>query len=729
VTLHLDVSGFTKLCETLAQKENGADELSKHLNNYLAQMVKRIAKNGGDICKFAGDAIIVIWPLEESMDVRCLRAAQSALEIHECLDQLVMGDGISLRVKIGIGVGNLDIVHIGGEADSCVSQRMEYVALGEALVQSFHAENHSQPALTIVSNSVVKLLADSCAYADIEEGGKCTLAYCNGSKPGVRLSTSKDVKWPCKFKKLEKILNPVRSKTLVPNALRMQELSMNTGMNTNIWKYIALSVAPFLDEEHETWGNELRRVSTVFMNLGISMEYLNSSSSINKEACNKLQNVFATVQKEIFDKEGTINKFLVDDKGSTLVAAFGLPPLAHENDAIRAVLASLALFSDVKAKFKLKLSIGITTSMVFTGVVGHRGHRREYSLLGDGVNLAARFMQEANKKHVGILVCHNTKLSCGSSIKFSFPNEITVKGKSVMTPVYQPLPPTEMLSQMNVKVSRSQFYSLRQLKVRQSKLLSEIQSISQTNLLATVPSKGGADGSSPAEVTPSSAPSLRGSHTSTLVYDEDARMWKEISEPLDMVQLKTMNRGAFAEGTSERRAEQDKSKKNFMVGEKANLLAKGIERRRSSLLSIHPEELHSEVMRRSSDSFRTSSEDDQRHSTDSEAHAKERDLLFDEDRDFSKSRLESSNRAKFSFQKANSIYSSKSGSASDAFANVANRKIVALHIQYRSRTGDVTEITIPVLDDSQTIEDVRKKALLYLQRKGFPGKFFSLMYS
>ena len=48
----------------------GAEELSKHLNNYLAQMIKRISKNGGDICKFAGDAIIVLWPLEETMDIR-----------------------------------------------------------------------------------------------------------------------------------------------------------------------------------------------------------------------------------------------------------------------------------------------------------------------------------------------------------------------------------------------------------------------------------------------------------------------------------------------------------------------------------------------------------------------------------------------------------------------------------------------------------------------------------
>ena len=144
-------------------------------------------------------------------------------------------------------------------------------------------------------------------------------------------------------------------------------------------------------------------------------------------------------------------------------------------------MSSLALYSEVKRKFDLNLSIGITTGMVFAGVVGHRGHRREYSLLADGVNLAARLMQEASKRKVGILVDNATRLSVGSLISFSFPQDIKVKGKSLPVIVYQPLPPTEVLSQMFIKKSKQRVVSRNEALISRKLLLNQI--VSSTNIL------------------------------------------------------------------------------------------------------------------------------------------------------------------------------------------------------------------------------------------------------
>lgn len=48
-------------------------------------------------------------------------------------------------------------------------------------------------------------------------------------------------------------------------------------------------------------------------------------------------------------------------------------------------------------KINCKCKIGIATGTAFCGVVGTSGSRREYSVLGDCINLSARLMQMAMK--------------------------------------------------------------------------------------------------------------------------------------------------------------------------------------------------------------------------------------------------------------------------------------------------------------------------------------------
>jgi len=58
-----DVSGFTNLSEKLAARgKEGQELLGSVLNRYMELLVKAIGKSGGDIFKFAGDALIALWP-------------------------------------------------------------------------------------------------------------------------------------------------------------------------------------------------------------------------------------------------------------------------------------------------------------------------------------------------------------------------------------------------------------------------------------------------------------------------------------------------------------------------------------------------------------------------------------------------------------------------------------------------------------------------------------------
>lgn len=58
-----DISGFTNLTETLHKLGNEGCELTAFaINRYMELLVKAISRSGGDIFKFAGDAMIVVWP-------------------------------------------------------------------------------------------------------------------------------------------------------------------------------------------------------------------------------------------------------------------------------------------------------------------------------------------------------------------------------------------------------------------------------------------------------------------------------------------------------------------------------------------------------------------------------------------------------------------------------------------------------------------------------------------
>ncbi|MFT7245841.1 MAG: class 3 adenylate cyclase [Candidatus Azotimanducaceae bacterium] len=57
-----DISGFTPLSESFASEGAvGAEKLTATLNDYFSYLVDIIQDHGGDVVKFAGDAVLAIW--------------------------------------------------------------------------------------------------------------------------------------------------------------------------------------------------------------------------------------------------------------------------------------------------------------------------------------------------------------------------------------------------------------------------------------------------------------------------------------------------------------------------------------------------------------------------------------------------------------------------------------------------------------------------------------------
>lgn len=108
-----------------------------------------------------------------------------------------------------------------------------------------------------------------------------------------------------------------------------------------------------------------------------------------------VQLAVSTCMRVLNHYKGTVRQFIVDDKGAVFIGAFGLPPFAHHDDERRAVEASLDMQRDLLS-MGLDCSIGVTTGRVYCGNVGSTT-RREYAIVGDAVNLAARLMAHARR--------------------------------------------------------------------------------------------------------------------------------------------------------------------------------------------------------------------------------------------------------------------------------------------------------------------------------------------
>eukprot|EP01059_Diplonema_ambulator_P006964 TRINITY_DN16531_c0_g1_i2.p1 TRINITY_DN16531_c0_g1~~TRINITY_DN16531_c0_g1_i2.p1 ORF type:complete len:1547 (+),score=254.13 TRINITY_DN16531_c0_g1_i2:615-4643(+) len=231
---------------------------------------------------------------------------------------------------------------------------------------------------------------------------------------------------PFKVYKLSELSNrvdPASITTREPSeALIPEDPAEEETFKQNIFSFLCDTVL-------NTWGRpgELRTVSTIFLRILGDEE---------TDLANVMHESLTTIQGELVQRDGVLNKVLYDDKGVTLLCVFGLPGHSHEDDAMRSLAFAWGICCKLEGAFSL--AFGISRSKVYCGYCGSET-RREYTVLGDGVNMAARVMQhafvEASKRSIcdgpvcTVFTDDNTKTLCNSMFRFEGGSEVTLKGK------------------------------------------------------------------------------------------------------------------------------------------------------------------------------------------------------------------------------------------------------------------------------------------------------------
>ncbi|MGD9098847.1 MAG: tetratricopeptide repeat protein [Anaerolineae bacterium] len=436
--LFADLSGFTALSETLGAlgKQEGAEEITSIVNDLFEALLEDVGRYGGVLVKFGGDAMTVYFGDAD----HALRAARTGLALQETMsrrfvDMETRGGVFTLRLRVGVHTGKIFAAQVG-YAPGYPLRGMELVVTGSDVNRVAEAQDYAAPGEVCIT---AETLAQIAAWAEVEPvtGGMYRLQALDldrpiESPPQAALSPPDDAPLPLLRQYLQ-ALSPYLPIDLTDE--RITDLS-----------------SPELRPG-------LRPVAVLFANFADLSAILTATADKGeiglRAVTNSLNMYYARMQDVIGRYGGIVNKVDMYTHGDKLMALFGAP-LAHGDEAVRAVRAALemqAVMSEVNQYVRAVLEsvevpfapltqrIGVNFGHVFAGNVGsgREGSRREYSVMGDEVNLAARLMAAAGEAE--ILISPSVRRQVADRFKLEDLAPIRVKGKAQPISISRPLRP------------------------------------------------------------------------------------------------------------------------------------------------------------------------------------------------------------------------------------------------------------------------------------------------
>jgi adenylate cyclase len=205
---------------------------------------------------------------------------------------------------------------------------------------------------------------------------------------------------------------------------------------TNLFgQHVSPQVVERLMVEGTEAASDIRRVAVMFVDFRSFTEAARSRSP--QQVVDRLDGAFA-VLVEVLDRHGGIvNKFL----GDGFLALFGAPLEAPEaaQQAVSAAREMLAAMEHINeaSDWRLRIGIGIHFGEVVAGNIGSP-RRKEYTVIGDTVNFAARLEQLNKEFNSQLLVSAAVRDALGDEAKDAVPlGDIAVRGYDQPMTVWQ----------------------------------------------------------------------------------------------------------------------------------------------------------------------------------------------------------------------------------------------------------------------------------------------------
>jgi class 3 adenylate cyclase/tetratricopeptide (TPR) repeat protein len=387
--LFADISGSTALAEQLgAYGREGIELVTDFLNDIFATMIQVVHDYGGDLVSFGGDALLIFF----GDDRHPRTAARAALALQELLHgyvQTIAGIGsFPLHLHVGIESGNVAFMSAGH------SHARYYGVLGSTVNGVAAAEDLAGPGEVVAGPGAWAALDDFATGEAIARGFTRISAMRSAARPHEPLPEEPVV-------------------TAAPEAAIPQLLDDLDRISPYISPTLLRRILS--DPERPQIEADLRPITVLFVQI-VGLEAL-AETLPESAAAHVLQVYVDAIQSAVERFGGVVNKLDVAEQGIKLIAIFGAPA-AYEDHAERAARAALEMREQLDsvnqqiasaisttrqrsaterpaaAFVGLRQRIGLNLGTAFAGNVGS-ATRKEYTVMGDAVNVAARVMGKA----------------------------------------------------------------------------------------------------------------------------------------------------------------------------------------------------------------------------------------------------------------------------------------------------------------------------------------------
>ncbi len=235
-------------------------------------------------------------------------------------------------------------------------------------------------------------------------------------------------------------LTSVEDKTL-GTMIMMEDISNEKRMKSTMSRYMDAGLAEqLMDSKEEILGGKSTVATVLFSDI---RGFTPLTEELGAQGTVSLLNEYFTIMVDCIQQEGgMLDKFI----GDAIMAAFGIP-LAHGDDEDRAMRAAISMLTQLNAwnveriahgRKPVKMGIGLNTDKIVSGNIGSP-KRMDYTLIGDGVNLASRLESACKQYSAQILISENTFAKLRGTYSIREIDRVVVKGKTEPVAVYEVL--------------------------------------------------------------------------------------------------------------------------------------------------------------------------------------------------------------------------------------------------------------------------------------------------